>query len=286
MSTRDKTVTTINGERVPHSRAKISVYDNSLLYAEGLFETFLACGDRVMFLEEHLDRLYKGAAVIALKPPVGRRRLAAWMKQTLTAHPDRIKKLRLTITSGESQRWTGVSGRPQVILMAGPHTIPTRPFRLQVSNFKVDQDSEFRRIKTISYAIHAAAVKRAQAKGYDDALMLNNRGHVAEATSANIFWCRRGRIHTPPLSAGCLEGTTRHVVLREARKLGLRVTERSVSLERVAETDEIFVSSSLKLVLGVSEIAHGRRRFRFSQGEITETIMNRVYGLAGIERPQ
>ncbi len=284
MSRRDKTVTTINGERVPHSKAKISVYDNSLLYAEGLFETFLACDDRVMFLEEHLTRLYKGAAVINLTPPVGRRQLAAWMKQTLAAHPNRIKKLRLTITSGESKRWTGLAGKPQVILMAGPHTIPTRPFRLDVSTFKVDQDSAFRRIKTISYAIHAAALKRASEKGYDDALMLNNRGHVAEATSANIFWCRRGRIYTPPLSAGCLEGTTRHVVLREAKKLGLSVVERTDSLARVVDSDEMFVSSSLKLVLGVSEIAHGRRRHRFGAGEITQTIMDRIYRRAGIER--
>ena len=123
-------------------KAKISVLDNALLYAEGLFETLLACDDRVLFLKEHLDRLYRGAAVLDLKPPVSRKQLTEWMRYTAKAHPARIKKLRLTITSGESERWVGVAGKAQVILTAAPHTLPTQPYRLQVSDFKIDQDSE------------------------------------------------------------------------------------------------------------------------------------------------
>jgi branched-subunit amino acid aminotransferase/4-amino-4-deoxychorismate lyase len=114
--------------------------------------------------------------------------------------------------------------------------------------------------------------------------MLNKRKHVAEATSANIFWCRGGRIFTPPLSAGCLEGTTRYVVMREARKLGFRVTEKNETLERVGRADEIFISSSLKVVLPVSEIAQGRRRYRLEPGEIARTITERIYRLARIDR--
>lgn len=273
---RARTVTTINGRRVPQARARVSVFDNSLLYAEGLFETFLAVDDRVLFLKLHLDRLYRGAEVIDLKPPVGRRQLGEWMRRTLRAHPDRINKLRLTVTSGEAARWTGVPGKPQVILSAASHALPRLPFRLQVSEFRVDQDSEFRRIKTISYAVHAAALKRARLDGFDDALMLNKKGDVAEITSANIFWCRRGRIYTPPLTAGCLEGVTRQIVMQQAAKLGFRVIERNEPLERLVEADEVFLSSSLKLVLGISEIAHGRRTYFFEPGEITHTLRTRI----------
>ncbi len=279
---RARTVTTINGRPIPYSQAMISVFDNSLLYAEGLFETFLACEDRVLFQKEHLDRLYQGAAIIDLKPPVGRRRLAEWMRATLKAHPDRIKKLRLTITSGEAARWVGVQGKPRVILSAAPHTLPRRPFRLQVSNWKVDQDSEFRRIKTISSAIHAAALKRARQQKYDDALLLNQKGRVAEVTSANIFWRRGGKVYTPPVTAGCLEGVTRRLILREAGKLKLPVLEKSEKLDRLIEADEVFISSSLKLVIGVSEIAYGRKRYLFEPGDITRTIAGRIAELARI----
>jgi branched-chain amino acid aminotransferase len=267
-----KTVTSINGRLVPRPSAKISVFDNSLLYADGLFETFLACDDRVLFLQEHLGRLYRGARVIGLKPPVSSATLARWMKMTLKAHPARIKKLRLTVTSGEAAKWVGIQGKPQVILSAAPHSMPTAPFRLQVSEFRVDQDSEFRRIKTLSYAIHAAALKQAREAGYDDALMLNQKHEIAEVTSANIIWRHGHRVYTPPLDAGCLEGVTRGAVLKGARKLGIRIIEKSESLEKMLQADEVLITSSLKLVVGVSEIAVGRRRYRFMPGETTQRL--------------
>lgn len=276
MPRRLKTVTTINGKRVPESKAMVSVFDNALLYAEGLFETFLAIDDQVVFSEEHLNRLYRGASVIDLRIPVARSTLSRWMKATLCAHPDRVKKLRLTITSGEAARWVGIQGKPQVILSVSPHKLPTRPFRLKVSDWKVDQDSIFRRIKTISYAIHAAALKQARQAGYDDALLLNENNAVAEVTSANIFWVRKGRIFTPPLSAGCLEGTTRERVLIEARRARLPIVEKSERLSAMLKADEVFISSSLKLVIGVSEITASGKRYRFEPGEITSMIRQRI----------
>jgi len=276
MPRRVRTVTSINGRRVSETGARISVFDNALLYAEGLFETFLAIDDHIVFLDEHLDRLFKGASVIDLRIPVTRRTLARWMKATVTAHPDRVKKLRLTITSGEASRWVGVQGKPQVILSASPHELPSDPFRLEVSDWKVDQDSIFRRIKTISYAIHAAALKQARQSGYDDALLINEKNEVAEVTSANIFWVKKGRIYTPPLSAGCLEGITRERVLKEARKVRLRIVEKSERLAAMLKAEEVFISSSLKLVIGVSEIKVSNKRYHFPPGETTALLIERL----------
>lgn len=285
--TRDtiKTVTSINGKLVSLQDAKISVFDNSLLYAEGLFETLLACDDRVLFLDEHLDRLYKGAKVIDLTPPVTRTTLARWMKTTLRAHPSRIKRLRLTVTSGEAAKWVGSQGKPQVIMAVASHALPTSPFRLQVSEFRVDQDSEFRRIKTLSYAIHAAAFKHAQRNGFDDALLLNQKGQIAEVTTSNIFWRHGNTVYTPPLAAGCLEGVTRSIILRGARKHGVKINEKTEPMSRFIEADEIFITSSLKLVLGVAEIAHGRKRYRFHTGDITRHIADWLSHAAGIKMP-
>lgn len=276
MPRRVKTVTTINGKRVREADARISVFDNALLYAEGLFETFLAVDDRVVFMDGHLNRLFRGASVIDLKIPVVRSTLARWMKATVRAHPDRIKKLRLTITSGEAARWVGVQGKPQVILSASPHQLPQKPFRLQVSDWKVDQESVFRRIKTISYAIHAAALKQAKRAGYDDALLINEKNQIAEVTSANIFWVRNGRLYTPPLTAGCLEGVTRDWVFRTAKRARLQVIEKNEKLASMLKADEIFISSSLKLVIGVSEIAIKKKKYRFPPGEVTAMLKRRL----------
>ncbi len=277
-----KTITTINGRLVSGKQAVISVFDNSLLYAEGLFETLLGIDDTPLFEKEHLLRLHRGARIIGLPIPVSDAALSKWMRLTLRRHPDRIKKLRLTITSGESARWTGHQGKPRVILSASPHEIPTEPFRLFVSDFRVDQHSIFRNIKTISYVISAAAIRQAKDRKLDDALLLNERGEVAEVTSANIFWVTKGRAYTPPLSAGCLEGVTRGRVLKEARKIGLPIKEKLVSLPELLAADEIFISSSLKLVVGVSKIIQNRSAHRFSPGPVTAKLVDRFNRLIGV----
>ncbi len=267
-----KVVTTINGRLVPRGKDKISVFDNALLYAEGLFETLLAVGETIIFEKEHLQRLRRGARVIGLEIPVSFDILSKWMKKTIRRHPDYIKKLRLTVTSGESARWVGKQGKPQVILSASPHQLPEEPYRLWVSDFRVDQRSVFRRIKTLSYAIHAAALKQARKKGCDDALLLNQRSQVAEVTSANVYWVKGGRIYTPPLTAGCLEGVTRRVVLKEATKLGMKISEKNTTLSGLLEADEVFISSSLKLVVGVGFIRTPYGKHHLPSGEITDLL--------------
>ena len=277
-----KTITTINGRFVEKKDARISVFDNSLLYAEGLFETFLAIDDRILFAEDHLKRLYKGAKVIGLDIPVSPDRLIKWMIKTANRHPNKIKKLRMTITSGEAARWTGKQGKPQVILSISPHKIPQEPFSLLVSKYRVDQDSIFRRIKTISYAIHAAALKKAHKDNYNDALMLNTKGHVAEVTSANIFWVVKNKIFTPPITAGCLEGVTRKAVLTESKKLGYKISERNVTVANILKADEIFISSSLKLIIGVGIIKDKRKTYHIPAGHVTSTLLDHFHKIVNL----
>ena len=278
-----KTVTSINGRLVDKHEARISVFDNSLLYAEGLFETFLAIDDEPVFAKEHFDRMYRGATTIGLQIPRSRDDIMRWCRKTLRAHPARIKKLRLTLTSGESQRWLGRQGRGQIILSAAPHKLPNDPFRLLVSDFRVDQHSEFRQVKTLSYAINAAALKQAHKLDYDDALLLNQRGNIAEVTSANIYWVENGRVYTPPLTAGCLEGVTRKIVLRQAARLDLNITEKRCSLARLLKAPEVLISSSLKLVMPVGEIRVGRRCYRFDAGPVAARLSEHFRRMVGID---
>jgi len=276
------TKTTINGRLVKKGSDKISVFDNSLLYAEGLFETLLSVDNEIYYLNEHLKRLYKGARILGLKIPVDRAILVRWMYKTVKAHPDKILKLRLTLTSGESDRWVGIQGKQQVILSASPHNIPTEPFKLHVSEFKVDQDSVFRRIKTLSYAIHAAALNQARINKCDDAIMINEKGNVAEVTSANIFWVEKGRIFTPPIGSGCLEGITRKAVIKEAKKNGWEIKEKNISINKMLQMNEIFISSSLKLVAPVKTIKTKDKSYRFKTGEITKQLTKQFIKLVGL----
>ncbi len=275
------TTTTIDGHIVAPREACVSVFDNALLYAEGLFETLLVVKDRIIFLDEHLARLATGSKTIGMPLPVDEARLKRWMARTAQAHLGNVKKLRLTLTSGESARWVGRQGKAHVIISAADHIIPTVPYRLWTSPFRVDDRSVFRQIKTISYAINAAAYRQAAKRDFDDALLLNEREEVAEATSSNLFWVTGGTIYTPPLSAGCLAGVTRRLLFREATKLGLKLKEQRGTLAELASADEVFISSSLKLVIGVSEIRVGRRVLRFGRGDLTARLRDHFFALAG-----
>ena len=279
---RTQPTTTIDGRIVSPEKACVSVFDNALLYAEGLFETMLVVDNVPIFLDEHLKRLSTGAKTIGMPLPVEESELRQWMIKTVRAHPGKIKKLRLTITSGESARWVGKQGRSHVILSAAHHDIPTVPYRLWLAPFRVDQGSIFRQIKTISYAINAAAYRQAEERGYDDALLLNERDEIAEATSSNLVWVKSDSIFTPPLSAGCLAGVTRKVFLREARKIGVVLRETCCTMAKLEAADEVFISSSLKLVIGVSEVRAGRKTLRFKEGKATTKVREYFFSLASL----
>jgi branched-subunit amino acid aminotransferase/4-amino-4-deoxychorismate lyase len=110
---------------------------------------------------------------------------------------------------------------------------------------------------------------------------MNEKDQVAEVTSANIFWVRKGKLYTPPLSAGCLEGITREWVFKTARQARLKVFEKNERLASMLRAEEVFISSSLKLIIGVSEIAVGNRRYKVKPGEVTALLKQRLDDYVG-----
>jgi branched-chain amino acid aminotransferase len=110
-------------------------------------------------------------------------------------------------------------------------------------------------VKTISWLNNVWAVAEANKEDFDEVLMLNERGEVAECTSANIFAVREGKILTPPLNSGCLEGVTRGILMETAPEAGLPVVEQALRPEDLFSADEVFISSTNRNLINVSEIA-------------------------------
>lgn len=266
-----KIVCFIDGKKVTKSNAKISVFDNSLFYADGLFETFMAFGDNIIFLKDHLKRLKKGADLINLKIPVSDKTLEKWLTRANDANRAPIKKIRLTITAGESSFWAGKPGRPRVIIIVTDYKMPTAPFRLTVSPYRIDQASPFRNVKTLSFIIEMTSRKQAYSSKYDDAILLSRDGYIAETTSANIFWVKKGTLYTPPLEAGCLEGMIRKHIIEIAGLNNIPIVEKSSRLSTFLKADEIFVSSSLKLIIPVTAITHNKA-YHYKHGPLTKKL--------------
>ncbi len=276
------TVTIMNGRKIAPTAARLSVFDNSLLYGEGLFETILSVNGQPMNLKDHLDRLYRGAQVVGVKIQPSKADIEHWIERVLHFHSTWVAKIRLTVTTGEAAKWVGIQGQGQFIVSVSPHEVPEKPFKLLVSEFQIDASGPFRNVKTLSYGIHAAAFRKAQNAKADDALLLNNKGQIAEVTSANIFWVKKGQIYTTPLDSGCLEGVTRKQVMAEAKKLGYKVSEKNETIAGMSSADEVFLTSSLKLVAPVAKIVDKKKTHNFKTGPITRQLSDLLAKITGI----
>ena len=101
------------------------------------------------------------------------------------------------------------------------------------------------RVKSLDYAVFARAYQKAAARGYDEALLVNAKGHVLEASRANLFIARANILLTPPLSCGCLDGITRGRVIQEAVQQGIAVREENLTVRDIINSDGAFVTNAL-----------------------------------------
>src|SRR5690242_10668554 len=113
-------------------------------------------------------------------------------------------------------------------------------------------------VKSISWLNNVWAAGEAVKEGFDEVVMLNERGEVAECTSANIFAVKNGKIFTPPLNSGCLEGITRGILLEIAPEAGLSVVEQTLRPEDLYSAEEVFITSTNRNLISVGEIAGHR----------------------------
>jgi len=125
-------------------------------------------------------------------------------------------------------------------------------------------------VKSISWLPNVWAVAEAQKEGFDEVVLLNERGEVAECTAANIFMVKNRKVFTPPLNSGCLEGVTRGILFEIAPEAGIPIAERSLRPEDLYSADEVFISSTNRNLIGVGEIAGNR--IAAAPGPVTQQL--------------
>ncbi len=195
----------IGGKLYDKADAKISVFDHGLLYGDGVFEGIRAYSGRVFRLKQHVDRLYESAQGIHLRIPIAREAMAAAIEGTLATNKLSDAYIRVLVTRGAGS--LGLDPRkttdPQVIVITD--SISLYPEELYEHGLKIITAATTRnhpnavnpRIKSLNYLNNILAKMEAIQAGCLEALMLNQKGEVAECTGDNIFVIRRGAIHTP-----------------------------------------------------------------------------------------
>jgi len=168
--------------------------------------------------------------------------------------------------------WQSNEPFPQVDLLIYTNGLPSyrEPVRLCISQHARYAASPLAGVKVTSWLPNVWQLQGAQQRGFDEALLLNERGEVAECTTANIFCLREARIATPPLSSGCLEGVTRSVLLEIAPQAGFPIVEEPLRLEDLYGASEVFITSTNRSLLAVGEIEG--HTFSLAPGPVTQQL--------------
>lgn len=256
----------IDGREVSEAEAVISVFDHGLQRGDGLFEVVRSYDGRVFALDAHLDRLEAGAAKLQLNLPP-RSDLAAWVTTVAADGGDCL--VRLVVTRGGVLEDIDAPSRAIVAWEPLPQTsdgFRVLPVVAPWHSGGVDWD--LTGAKTISYAPNMSATRRAQAGGFDDALLMSRDGHMLEGPTWTIGWFVDGTLETPEMELGILASVTRAEVLKTAADIGLPVVEGRWALERLDEASEVVALSTLKEVSPV--VAVGDRTF--SPGQPTARL--------------
>jgi branched-chain amino acid aminotransferase len=272
----------INGNLYDKDEAKISVYDHGLLYGDGVFEGIRSYAGRVFRLKQHLGRLWNSAKAIWLEIPMTQDDMAKAIQDTLATNGILDGYIRLIVTRGVGTLGLDPNrcSQPQVIIITDKITL--YPDELYQKGLEIVTVSTQRnhpaalnaRIKSLNYLNNILAKIEGLQAGCIEALMLNHKGEVAECTGDNIFLVRGGKLLTPPIDAGILEGITREAVMELARDAGIEVREIPLTKHDVFIADECFLTGTAAEVVPVVKV-DSRKIGDGTPGPITRDLMER-----------
>jgi branched-chain amino acid aminotransferase len=271
----------IDGKYYPKSEAKISVYDHGLLYGDGVFEGIRAYHGIVFHLKEHIDRLYRSAHPILLKIPMTKSQLIEAVLRTLKKNNLENAYIRLVVTRGVGDLGLDPRKCPKATIIIITETMLQLNSPEDIANGittiitwvkRNPVDAATHELKSLNYLNSILGKIEANNTGANEAICLNKAGYVCEGVGENIFIVQDGKIFTPPISSGALNGITRAVVIRLAKKLGYEVTERNITPNELFTADEAFFTGTAAEVAPIREV-NKRVIGTGKPGPVTKRIM-------------
>ncbi|WP_029040636.1 branched-chain amino acid aminotransferase [Cucumibacter marinus] len=266
-----------DGEMVPWKDAKVHVLTHAMHYASSVFEGQRAYGGQVFKLHEHSERLINSARILDFKIPYSADEIDAACNAVLEKNGLTDAYMRPVAWRGSKELGLYARNNPVHLAIAAwewpSYFTPEqrlKGIRLTISDWRrpAPNSTPYASKAAGLYMICTLSKQAAEDKGFGDALMLDYRGQVAEATGANIFFYKDGELHTP-LPDCFLDGITRRTVIALAKAKGIKVIERAIMPEEMGDYDECFLTGSAAEVTPVSEID----QYTFTPGEICKDMM-------------
>jgi branched-chain amino acid aminotransferase len=269
----------MDGRIVPPAEAVVSVLDRGFLYGDSVYEVVRTYGLRPFELDAHLRRLDGSARRIGLALPWGAARCAREIAATIDAsrggdaddpaaapwnRGERYVRVVMTRGAGEIGLDPALAVDPRAIVIVRPlQGPPLAAYRqgvkaVVVGMERVSPHAMDPAAKTGNYLQSVLAVREARASGAYEALLLDRDGFVTEGSTSNVFCVRAGRLETPPVDIGILEGVTRGLVLAIARQAGIPAIEARLRPADLAAADEVLLTSTVREVVPVTTLGDRR----------------------------
>lgn len=253
----------LNDRFVPEQDARISVFDHGFLYGDGVYETIRSYGKRIFMRDRHLSRLQRSADAIGLTVPIP---LSEWPRLLHEAmernhvgneHTDAYLRITISRGAGEIGLDPALCPTPTVVIMAKPLHPPAAELyqhgvSLIVAHTRRNLPSALSpQIKATNFLNNILAKREAITARVFDALFLNWEGHLTECTVSNLFFASQGRLCTPSIECGLLDGITRAILLQMAEELKIPVHEGRFTPEELLHADECFLTNTSMEVMPV-----------------------------------
>ena len=256
----------------PIEKVRLSPGQAGFICGWGLFTTIRISRGEAFAYERHWRRLEKDAALIRLPMSYTAAKVRVHLHEVIRANNVVEGCARIYLVFNQVGVWRSDERQPPVDLIIYSAPLPDyrEPVRLGLRAHGRHAAAPLAGVKSISWLANVWAVAEAQKEGFDEVVLLNERGEVAECTAANIFAVKNGKIYTPPLNSGCLEGVTRGILSEIAPEAGVHVVEQALRPDDLYSADEVFISSTNRNIIGVGEIAG--HKITAAPGPITHQI--------------
>ena len=260
---------------VEATKARVAPVSSAMLYGRGVFTTLAIYNSQPFLWSRHWQRLTAHAKKLDVDyTGCTEKSVGEALHKLIAVNQVREGRARVIMLarSGRDFWKTKMPGtkKTDLLIMTGePQKVSSDGLSLAVSPYRVNTFSPLSGIKSLNYLDHVLSWEEAQSRDFDEAVVLNERGEIVSATTANLFWAKDGTLHTPTLSTGALAGITRECVLEIANKHFIPLLEGIYEMTDLTDADEIFLTSSS---LGVAPVTTFDFRRYAIDGNLTTTI--------------
>lgn len=269
-----------NGQIHEASSKLLSPGQVGVLSGWGVFST-IRIFDGVLFaFERHWARMKKDAEIMRVPFPADPRQVENLLLELVDANHASNAALRIAVVRNHGGIWEGPGIKRDFDVVALTTNVRDwgQGVKLGIAAQARHAQSRFAGVKILSWAENLVLYEDAHSQGYDEVVLLNERGEVSECTSANIFCANGNRVLTPTLVSGCLPGVTREVLLTEVRVAGISIEERVLTPTDLEAADEVFITSTTRQLLPVLSIeglairtnGHARERLQTAFSEYVD----------------